>query len=223
MKSFSAIALGISTFVAAASAYTVHNVTVGNNTLFFEPNSITAEKGDYVRFIIMSTTHGIAQTLYSTPCQPLESEDAFYSGLLTVAGSDPSDYLEFTIQVNSTDPIWYYCPEAYHCQSGTVGVINPPKNSTESITSFTDAASRASSNVVPSVVQGNVTIGDSSSSSSSIVSSSTSTFATSSATSIASTTSASASSTETSSAAITLQPVFPAALTALLGTVAFLF
>jgi hypothetical protein len=32
----------------------------------------------------------------------------------------------FTITINSTDPIWIYCPEDTHCEEGMVGVINAP-------------------------------------------------------------------------------------------------
>jgi hypothetical protein len=32
----------------------------------------------------------------------------------------------FTVMVNSTDPIWFYCGQVGHCQGGMVGVINPP-------------------------------------------------------------------------------------------------
>jgi len=31
----------------------------------------------------------------------------------------------FTILINDTQPIWYYCSQAMHCQAGMVGVINP--------------------------------------------------------------------------------------------------
>lgn len=32
----------------------------------------------------------------------------------------------FTITINDTTPIWYYCDHIGHCQAGMVGVINPP-------------------------------------------------------------------------------------------------
>jgi hypothetical protein len=31
----------------------------------------------------------------------------------------------FILTINNTDPIWFYCPQSDHCQSGMVGVINP--------------------------------------------------------------------------------------------------
>lgn len=30
----------------------------------------------------------------------------------------------FTVMVNDTNPIWFYCATAKHCQGGMVGVIN---------------------------------------------------------------------------------------------------
>ena len=32
----------------------------------------------------------------------------------------------FTIQLNDTDPIYYYCAQAKHCENGMVGAINAP-------------------------------------------------------------------------------------------------
>jgi uncharacterized cupredoxin-like copper-binding protein len=32
----------------------------------------------------------------------------------------------FTVTVNDTNPIWFYCGVPTHCQAGMVGVINPP-------------------------------------------------------------------------------------------------
>jgi hypothetical protein len=32
----------------------------------------------------------------------------------------------FTMPVASTNPVWIYCSQAQHCQSGMVMAINPP-------------------------------------------------------------------------------------------------
>jgi len=45
----------------------------------------------------------------------------FFSGFMPV-----KDQMGvFTIWVNDTNPIWFYCSQAKHCQAGMVGVINP--------------------------------------------------------------------------------------------------
>ena len=115
----------------------VHSVAVGQGGLTFSPNSLTAAVGDQVEFHFDSPTHSVAQGDFNNACQPLNSS-SFWSGypgngvrnlhsefqptpLLTATQSPP-----FTITVNSTDPIWFYCTQVSHCQAGMVGVINPP-------------------------------------------------------------------------------------------------
>ena len=71
--------------------------------------------------------HSVAQSNFANACEPLaESSNGltgFYSGFESVAAGGPTK--NFAIQVVGTDPIWYYCAQAMHCQSGMVGVINP--------------------------------------------------------------------------------------------------
>ncbi|KAK9476270.1 hypothetical protein V1514DRAFT_337368 [Lipomyces japonicus] len=153
---------------SSALAYKVHNVTIGQDGLTFTPDSLTAAKGDYVTFYFDFATHGVAQAGFNTPCTPLQDatgEVGFFSGLIAATVSDTPT---FTILVNSSDPIWFYCPEAYHCQSGMVGVINPPKNQT--VDDWADASTHASVNKSPSEITGNITVGATSSLSSSSLS-----------------------------------------------------
>ncbi|KAK7204261.1 Cupredoxin [Myxozyma melibiosi] len=167
MKSTTATAIVIAAAASSAAAYTVHNVTVGDAGFTYDPDSITADVGDYVRFTIESGTHGIAQSTYDAPCSPYsdnsdDGSDGIYSGLITY--STIYDVPEYIIKINNTDPIWFYCPEAYHCQSGMTGVINIGTN--QSLDTYTSLAETQSSNTQPSVEVGNTTLPDSSSSSS---------------------------------------------------------
>ncbi|KAK9240819.1 hypothetical protein V1525DRAFT_336075 [Lipomyces kononenkoae] len=94
--------------ISSALAVTVHDVSVGQGGLTYSPNSITAAVGDYVRFTWASGPHGVAQAAFSSPCVPLSSpssgnNDVFFSGIQMPSTT-------FTIKVNSTDPIFFYCP-----------------------------------------------------------------------------------------------------------------
>ncbi|KAK9382364.1 Cupredoxin [Kockiozyma suomiensis] len=164
----------VASLVTAVSAYTVHNVTVGDMGFTFTPDTITAKTGDYVRFTFESGTHAVAQATYDGPCSPYKDNsddgtDGLFSGMITY--STTFDVPEYVIHINNTDPIWFYCPEAYHCQSGMTGVINPGKN--QNLDTFTSLAEQQSTNTQPSVIVGNTTIGDSDESSSSVAVSST--------------------------------------------------
>ena len=50
--------------------------------------------------------------------------NGFFSGFMPVK-PDAAMMPSYTIMVNDTKPIWYYCSQGDHCQDGMVGVINP--------------------------------------------------------------------------------------------------
>lgn len=60
----------------------------------------------------------------------------------------------FVVNVTSTDPIWYYCSLASHCQAGMAGVVNPPSGKT--ITDYTDAAKKVAQASSPATMTGGV-------------------------------------------------------------------
>ncbi|KAF2763356.1 hypothetical protein EJ05DRAFT_472263 [Pseudovirgaria hyperparasitica] len=105
----------------------LHDVTVGDDRqLQFDPQVVTAAVGDQVRFTFYPD-HDVAQGAFSSPCTP--SDGGFYSGRLNFTDNtnlDAEATQQFTIDVTNTDPIWYYCTTAQHCQSGMVGGINIP-------------------------------------------------------------------------------------------------
>jgi hypothetical protein len=58
---------------------------------------------------------------------PLKGDNGvqgFWSGMMPV-GPESKVMPIFSILVNDTKPIWYYCATGKHCQSGMTGVINP--------------------------------------------------------------------------------------------------
>jgi len=144
------------------------DVKVGDGGLIFEPNSITAQIGDSVRFQFYSGTgsHSVALSAFDTPCQP--AENGFYSGI--IQGNREGDHT-FTINITSTSPQWYYCSVGSHCPSGMVGVINPPaaspSNEGQDITAYASAAQGVLRQTPPGEVGGGVIATDDSSPSSS--------------------------------------------------------
>jgi plastocyanin len=104
----------------------VHTVKVGNakGELTFTPNDFTAAPGETIEFYFYPQKHSVVQSSFAAPCAPLNQTKGFFSGKYPVTSGIGSDV--FTITVNDTKPIWFYCGTGTHCQSGMVGVINKP-------------------------------------------------------------------------------------------------
>ncbi|QDS73841.1 hypothetical protein FKW77_006575 [Venturia effusa] len=116
---------------AIAATFTVEVGQGGQDT--YTPSTVTAAVGDIVTFKFDSL-HDVAQGPYDSPCLS-HTEGGIYSGIMSSG--------EFSIKINNTDPIWYYCSVGSHCQNGMVGVINPP-SSGETLSSYSSAAASAS-------------------------------------------------------------------------------
>ncbi|KAI4766425.1 hypothetical protein E4T52_00887 [Aureobasidium sp. EXF-3400] len=149
MKSY---ALPIISSLAVSAYAASHSIDVGEDGLVFSPNSTTAAVGDTVTFHYYPRAHGVARSSYSSPCAAIDN--GFNSGFVKVASGESNT--TFTITINNTDPIWYYCPQGDHCQAGMVGVINPPSSGSENIGGFIIAASTAGTSTVPDQVYGGV-------------------------------------------------------------------
>lgn len=93
-------------------------VTVGaDGVLQYNPNNIVAEVGTEVEFDFFPKNHTVTQSSFANPCHPLAN--GFFSGFIPTTDS-PSG-TTFTIKVNDTKPIWFYCGQTIgnHCQAGT--------------------------------------------------------------------------------------------------------
>ncbi|KAL9613004.1 MAG: hypothetical protein Q9167_002437 [Letrouitia subvulpina] len=133
----------------------VHVVKVSNKKgdLKFEPNSMDVNPGEAVQFHFYPKNHSVVQSTFDQPCVPISNimpqTKGIFSGFMPVKPTDammPS----FTIVINDTKPIWYYCSQGDHCQDEMVGVINPPKNNqSRTIDSFTSLAKDAPANLSP--------------------------------------------------------------------------
>ncbi|EOD44813.1 putative extracellular serine-rich protein [Neofusicoccum parvum UCRNP2] len=140
------------------------DVIVGKNGLTFEPNSTTAAEGDTLTFKFWPMAHSVVQGAFGSPCTP--SDTGFNSDFVrTTSGAANRT---FVVTVNNTDPIWYYCSQGKHCQSGMVGVINPPANNNQrTLTAYAAAAKDVSAAETPEEIRGGVFEAASSSGSSS--------------------------------------------------------
>ncbi|THW19875.1 hypothetical protein D6D02_08857 [Aureobasidium pullulans] len=158
MKSYTLpIVFSLFGIVNAAS----HSIDVGEDGLVFSPNSATAAVGDTVTFHFYPRAHGVARSSYPSPCAAMDN--GFNSGFVKVASGESNT--TFTITVNNTDPIWYYCPQGDHCQAGMVvaselgysltGGCGRSSND-QTIGAFIVAASSAGTSTVPEQVYGGV-------------------------------------------------------------------
>jgi len=110
----------VSLTLASLSLGAEHEIEVGEEGLTFTPRTVTAKQGDIIVFKLYPG-HDVVQSSFSSPCQP--SSNGFFSGSYSDTNNGE---LKFVVQVNGTDPIYFYCSVASHCQSGMVGGINVP-------------------------------------------------------------------------------------------------
>lgn len=135
-----------------SSSGTIHKVTVGaNNQLAFSPNSFTAAIGDSIEFHFFPPAHSVVRSSFTQPCAPVNAS-AFFSGPTTTTSGENKNV--FTVKVNTTDPIWFYCGFPGHCQAGMAGVVNPPAG--ETIAQYISAAANAPTTKTPANVQGGI-------------------------------------------------------------------
>jgi len=129
------------------SSGAVHTVVVGGTSLVFTPASVQAAVGDEVVFTFDGGNHTVTQAAFASPCNPMAS--GFFSGF---TGNTQTS---FSITVKDTKPIWFYCAQVSHCESGMVGAINPPSTG-NTLAAFKSAAAKASESSVPASAAGGV-------------------------------------------------------------------
>ncbi|KAK5630070.1 hypothetical protein RRF57_005784 [Xylaria bambusicola] len=103
-------------------------IAVGKGSFSFIPNMVVAKPGDEIIFEFWSAGHSVARSAFGFPCMPYEyiipEAIGFWSG--DVVDVTPSSHPTFTITVNDTEPIFFYCALASSCKGNRmIGVINP--------------------------------------------------------------------------------------------------
>ena len=146
MAASSTMAAGAAAPSGMGGMVTMHIVKVSNKNgdLAFTPKDMKAKVGDMVQFqfypmvcrisiisglrrlIVCLQNHSVVQASFDMPCMPMKDSmgvKGLFSGYMPVKPTD-TKMPAYTIMVNDTKPIWYYCSKGDHCQSGMVGVIN---------------------------------------------------------------------------------------------------
>lgn len=100
---------------AVSAQQEVVKVTVGKNGLTYDPPTLHAEIGARIQFDFFPKNHSVVQSSFADPCHPLAS-GGFFSGFVPTKEGQSST--TFTIEVKDKKPIWFYCAQGPHCQSG---------------------------------------------------------------------------------------------------------
>jgi plastocyanin len=114
------LALGVVSLARAAQ----FNVTVGGGPLKYDPQFVNANPGDTIIFTFKQSNHTATQSTLAQPC--VKASNGFDSGYMPVSASNtngPFPAAQFTVQ--DMNPVWVYCKQGNHCQQGMVFAINP--------------------------------------------------------------------------------------------------
>jgi len=125
LKSLALSALVLAALPAVRSA--TFDVSVGGTgaaLLKFDPEFVTAQPGDLVRFIFKQKNHTATQSTFASPCA--KAPGGFDSGFIPVAADVTSDFPVAELSISDTKPIWVYCAQGTHCSAGgMVFAVNP--------------------------------------------------------------------------------------------------
>ncbi|KAI9823397.1 MAG: hypothetical protein M1826_007753 [Phylliscum demangeonii] len=142
----------------ASTTVQVVKVSDKKGTLVFSPANLTAAVGDMIQFQFYPRNHSVVQSTFDQPCQPRglnqPSMPGFFSGFMPVSNTSTTMPV-WTIAINDTKPIWFYCSQGKHCQAGMVGVINAPAaNASRTLETYRLLAAQAAANLSPGEVEG---------------------------------------------------------------------
>ncbi len=82
-----------------------------------------------MQFQFAAGNHTATQSNFDNPCQPINNFNSsiagFHSGFVPAAASAAMGMTAtYTITIQNLTPIWVYCSQAKHCESGMSMVIN---------------------------------------------------------------------------------------------------
>jgi len=133
---------------------TDHKVIVGGpGKLVYDPSRVTAQVGDTVTFEFHQKNHTATQSSFGNPCRSLTltsltGQIALDSGFMAVADTATA-FPTWTIQVNDTAPLWFYCKQATHCGQGMVFAVNSDESSSNSFAAFQAKAKALNGTATP--------------------------------------------------------------------------
>ncbi|KAB8292228.1 hypothetical protein EYC80_007970 [Monilinia laxa] len=127
-----------STTTSISPSDPTHTILVGaGGQLTFSPNETKADVNTTLEFHFYPQTHSVAQAAFASPC----NGTGFFSGPITTTSSDGNSSV-FSVLVNDTKPIWFYCGFARHCENGMVGAVNLPTDNSKTLAEFAAAAKK---------------------------------------------------------------------------------
>ncbi|KAJ7648462.1 hypothetical protein B0H17DRAFT_1103221 [Mycena rosella] len=121
-------ALVLALLFPTVKGQTTHTVNVGVEGSFYSPPTISAGLNDTVTFVFGGDAHTVTQSTFASPCVRLAG--GFDSGFAGRGANFSNPAPVWSLRVtNASEPIWFFCQASIptsHCESGMVGVINPP-------------------------------------------------------------------------------------------------
>jgi len=132
----------------------VIDVMVGaNGSLTYDPPFVTANPRDTIVFHFNPKNHTVVQSSFADPCRKLEFTnpnvtDSIDSGFMPVPqGATTSP--QFSVVVNDTVPLWFYCKQANHCGMGMVFAVNPVQTGPRNFSAFQALAMQINGTAAP--------------------------------------------------------------------------
>ncbi|EEP78068.1 predicted protein [Uncinocarpus reesii 1704] len=130
------------------SMVNVHVVRVGDmeGGLKFYPDNLKVPQGDMVQFQFYPRNHSIVQSTFDRPCEPISRSQPDIAGIRSgfMPLEDGTRQMPvFTIMVNDTKPMWFYCGQGKHCQNGMVMAINAVDGSNKTVEAYRALAANA--------------------------------------------------------------------------------
>jgi len=124
----------VSAFLGLAAcvyADTINVMVAQNGTLTFTPNSVTANEGDVISFQFLAGNHTVTQSSFNDPCTTLTTPSPGIDSGFQPVSANATMVPQYSFSVtNASSPLWFYCRQARHCESGMVFAVNPTANNT---------------------------------------------------------------------------------------------
>jgi plastocyanin len=116
---------------ACVRADTVNVMVAQNGTLTFTPGSVTANEGDVISFQFLAGNHTVTQSSFTDPCTMLTTPSPGIDSGFQAVSANATMVPQYSFSVtNASTPLWFYCRQARHCESGMVFAVNPTATNT---------------------------------------------------------------------------------------------
>ncbi|KAF4126335.1 hypothetical protein GMORB2_0071 [Geosmithia morbida] len=130
-----AMLMGVASAVDVQVVYVGWNPANNKTGKSYWPEKITAKAGSMVQFQFWTGNHTVTQSGFDAPCEAMA--DGIQSGYMPVdASAADAEIPTYTIMVNDTKPLWFYCAQATHCEEGMSLVINENTTSGKTLASY---------------------------------------------------------------------------------------